>query len=154
MASVTSSYSSDQSSSLAATLAAPRSATLSPALRSGRRPKSLKLLYPCMLSELESTPAKACYYSDSISVPGYIANCDRCYAKYAARRDHMTLSHTSISDWFYSNTHENPADFSSRLTPPDVLTQSCWCTGPSFLWNVDDRPVSFDMSLTQDIFTE
>ena len=52
---------------------------------------------------------------------------------------------------FSQCTQENPADFSYRPTPPDVLIQSYWFTGSSFLWNVDYRPVPYDISFTQDI---
>ena len=107
-----------------------------------------------VLSELVSKPDKTYYYSDSMVVLGYLANCDRRYTLYVARRVQMTLLHTSISDWSYVNTLENPADFSSRPTLPEALINSFWYSGPSFLQNSDFSPIPYDASTVQEPLPE
>ena len=87
-------------------------------------------------------------------VIGYLANRDRTFVKYIARSVHMTLQHSSISDWCYVGTADNPADLSSRHTLPDDLLQSCWFTGPAFLWNPLYGPLPHDPSLCQDALPE
>ena len=109
---------------------APRYATTIPRLELCAAAECTKTALS-IIYELENKPTKTYSYSDSIVVIGYLANCERRYTKYVARRVHMALKQTCIPDWCYVNTKENPADFSSRPTLPDVLMQSFWFTGPS-----------------------
>ena len=97
---------------------------------------------------------KTYYYSDSMVVLGYLANNDRRYTLYVARRVQMTLIHTSISDWSYESTLENPANFSSRPTLPEALINSFWYSGPSFLQNSDFSPIPYDPSTVQEPLPE
>ena len=132
---------------------APRSATSIPRLELCAAAEAIKAALS-VLSELECKPYKSFYHSDSMVVLGYLANCERRFTKYVARRVHMTLSHTSIADWSYVNTQDNPADFASRPTSPEVLMQSFWFSGPAFLWSSDFHPIPYDSSTVQDILPE
>ena len=54
----------------------------------------------------------------------------------------------------YVNALENPTDLSSRPTLSDALIQSCWFTGPAFLWNSHYFPTPQDTSSCQDVQPE
>lgn len=124
---------------------APRSATSTPRLELCAAAEASRAAL-AVLVELESKPSKVYYYSDSMVALGYLANRDRNFPKYIARRVHMTLQNSSISNWCYVNTLENPADIASRPTLPKDLVESFWFSGPSFLWNSNYTPAPYDAS--------
>lgn len=45
----------------------------------------------------------------------------------------MILKHTSVEQWNYVPTQENPADMGTRPLTPAELKSTCWFSGPTFL---------------------
>lgn len=59
----------------------------------------------------------------------------RRFHTFVANRVSVIREYTSVSQWRYVNTKENPADDASRgLTVGDLVRGSRWIEGPSFLW--------------------
>lgn len=85
------------------------------------------------LQESSFEPSSCHFYTDSMIVLGYIQNTTRKFSKYVSNRVAYILKHSSISQWTYVNTKENPADIATRGASPQVLKDSNWFTGPSFL---------------------
>ena len=85
-------------------------------------------------------------YTDSMVVLGYLRNCDKRFTKFVTRRIEAITQLFDSSKWHYVNTSSNPADIATRPTTPDELKDSCWLTGPSFLFlplepSLPDSPV-------------
>lgn len=47
----------------------------------------------------------------------------------------IILKSTSVRQWHYIPTEENPGDLASRPQTLQSLSQSCWFRGPPFLWS-------------------
>ena len=90
-----------------------------------------------IISELEFKPEKVVYYSDSTIVLGYLSNEEKRFSRYVTNRINVIRKLTSVSEWVYVRTHDNPADIASRACKPSELSSSIWLTGPKFLWNND-----------------
>ena len=95
-----------------------------------------------VITQLSSKPDSLHMYTDSQIVMGYLSNKDKRFTKYVERRVSMILHHTSISDWSYISTKENPADMASRPQTPSELLSSNWLTGPGFLWDPKYQPAA------------
>ena len=83
--------------------------------------------------ELTRQPETVTFYTDSKVVLGYLQNNSRAFTKYITSRVTYILAYTSVNQWKYVNTKENPADIATRGLSPSQLKESIWFTGPQFL---------------------
>ncbi|XP_073724404.1 uncharacterized protein [Misgurnus anguillicaudatus] len=74
------------------------------------------------------------FWTDSKVTLGYINNDARQFHTFVANRVQKIHNSTSLQQWFYVPTSENPADIASRGTSVNELLSSIWFTGPPFLW--------------------
>ncbi len=74
------------------------------------------------------------FWTDSKVTLGYINNDARRFHTFVANRVQKIRNSTSLQQWFYVPTNENPADMASRGTSVNELLSSNWFTGPHFLW--------------------
>jgi len=66
----------------------------------------------------------------------YIGSCAGRFKTFVANRVNIIQEATSVEQWKYVRTKENPADDASRgLTADDLLSSSRWKTRPEFLWS-------------------
>ena len=92
--------------------------------------------------ELQLENLKQFYYTDSKVVLGYISNESRRFHIYVANRVQQIREHSSPGQWRHVDTHENPADWSSRGMTADELSSSrLWWKGPEFLSTKDGIPL-------------
>ncbi|XP_067934975.1 uncharacterized protein [Watersipora subatra] len=75
------------------------------------------------------------FYSDSTVVLGYLHNTTERYHTYVANRIATIRSLTDLNCWSHVPTDLNPADLASRGAAISTLINSCWFSGPKFLWN-------------------
>ena len=79
---------------------------------------------------------KSVFWSDSTTVLQYIGSCAGRFKTFVANRVNIIQEATSVEQWKYVRTEENPADDASRgLTADDLLSSPRWKTGPEFLWS-------------------
>ena len=71
--------------------------------------------------------------SDITVVLDYISYSTRRYQTFVANRVGTIQSLTSVSQWSHVSGKDNPADFASRGCSPQILSNSIWFQGPSFL---------------------
>ena len=95
-----------------------------------------------VLEELDLSIDSVRYYTDSRVVLGYLNNQDRRFNRFVTRRIDGILGASSVSQWSYVSTHENPADLATKPTSIPHLLQSNWFTGPDFLclWRCGGKP--------------
>ena len=75
------------------------------------------------------------YWVDSRIVLGYIFNETRRFRVFVANRVQKIRSRTETTQWSYTDTKNNPADYISRgLTSKDKTKIEKWINGPEFLW--------------------
>ena len=78
---------------------------------------------------------KETFWTDNEAVLGYIANESRKFKIFVVNRVEMIKEGSDPSQWFYVNSKENPADYSSRgVKTNNVNAVKMWFEGPSFLW--------------------
>ncbi|XP_067950597.1 uncharacterized protein [Watersipora subatra] len=80
------------------------------------------------------------FWTDSKVVLGYVHNEARRFHVYVANRVQQICSVTSVDQWHYINTKENPADIASRGATVAKLVDSRWFNGPEVLWNSSFEP--------------
>ena len=86
--------------------------------------------------ELKYDDIPELFWTDSQVVLGYISNDARRFHTYVANRVQQIRDLTSPKQWKYVDTKENPADDASRgLSAKDLVNNTRWWNGPSFLWN-------------------
>ena len=85
--------------------------------------------------ELQYPDMKETFWTDSEAVLGYIANESRKFKIFVANRVEMIKEGSDPSQWFYVNSKENAADYSSRgVEGNNVNAVKMWFERPSFLW--------------------
>ena len=89
--------------------------------------------------ELEYTIDKEYFWTDSRVVLGYIANESRRFHVFVANRVQEIQENTSIEQWKYVESKQNPADEASRGLRTQELLNSRWITGPAFLWENENK---------------
>ena len=89
--------------------------------------------------ELECTIDKEYFWTDSRVVLGYIANESRRFHVFVANRVQEIQENTSVDQWKYVESKQNPADEASRGLKSQELLNSCWITGPVFLWENENK---------------
>ena len=60
-------------------------------------------------------------------------NTTKCFSCYVTRRTEYILTHTSVDQWRFVETHENAADLATRPMTVQQLNDSVWFTGPEFI---------------------
>ena len=85
--------------------------------------------------ELEYTPIKEYFWTDSKVVLGYVGSDAKRFHMFVANRIQAIRNVSSPNQWHYVSTEHNPADFASRGLYGDQLLSSNWFRGPAFLWN-------------------
>ena len=74
------------------------------------------------------------FWTDSTTVLHYIRNHDKRYKIFVANRLATIHAHSTVSQWRYVTTTENPADHASRgLYGDDTTELNMWLQGPEFL---------------------
>ena len=84
--------------------------------------------------ELECTIDQEYFWTDSKVVLGYVANESRQFDVFVANRVQEIQENTSVDQWKYVESKQNPADEISRGLKTQELLNSRWITGPEFLW--------------------
>jgi len=84
--------------------------------------------------ELERTIDQEYFWTDSKVVLGYIANESRRFHVFVAKRVQEIQENTSVDQWKYVESKQNPADEASQGLKTQELLNSRWITGPEFLW--------------------
>ena len=84
-------------------------------------------------SELKADVSSTIFYSDSKIVLGYLNNEHRSFTNYVANRKDHILRLSSVSQWKYIPSHQNPADIGSRPKTTSELLATEWFSGPEFL---------------------
>ena len=87
--------------------------------------------------ELEYEEMKETYWTDSKTVLGYINNDARRFHVFVGNRVQEIRDKTSLDQWHYIGTKENPADVASRGSSVQELIDNClWWNGPDLLWKL------------------
>ena len=89
---------------------------------------------------------KSYFWSDSTAVLHTIYNSKKHFSVFIANRLAEMERFSTIENWWFMPTKENPADEVSRGVHADIFVkQSRWLCGPSFLWRTtDERPEQLD----------
>lgn len=102
-----------------------------------------------VIKEIKEPISSVTYYSDSKVVLGYLTNRQRRFSRYVTRRVNIILSTSTISQWQYVSTKDNPADIGSRPHDPLDLVKSSWFKGPTFLWKNSQPDNIYLMPVTE-----
>ena len=92
-----------------------------------------------MRRDLEYHIDREYFWTDSNVVLGYIRNESRRFHVFVANRVQEVQDSTSIDQWKYIESKENPADEASRGMKAQELLGCRWITGPAFLWKKEDQ---------------
>ena len=100
----------------------------------------LSVKMACTLrKELGIKVAKEIFWTDSQVVLAYIRSNSKRFKVFVANRVQQIHENTSINQWAYVPTSDNPADDASRgLDAVKQSPDSRWFNGPSFLWKTED----------------
>ena len=103
----------------------------------------------CLLKrELDYRNATEFFWTDSKVVFGYIHNEARRFHTFVSNRIQFIRDKTTLDQWSYVPTEQNPADHASRGLTVNELCNSTWLRGPSFLWSKQlPIPESFTVDL-------
>lgn len=71
----------------------------------------------------------------------YICNETKHFYTYVHNSVQRIRQSSTLEQWHYVRTDENPADHALRSLPSSHLGLSCWFTGPSFLCKRPHKPV-------------
>ena len=95
-----------------------------------------------LTAELQLDIENTVFWTDSLTVLRYISNRSKRFKVFVANRVSEILENSSVDQWRYVPSHQNPADKATRKLPAAQLTlEEMWFHGPSFLWqNRDNWP--------------
>ncbi|XP_022335109.2 uncharacterized protein LOC111131734 [Crassostrea virginica] len=90
--------------------------------------------------QLEFPIEKIHFWTDSMSVLRYIANTKMRFQTFVANRLAIIHTYTTLDQWHYVNTKENPADCASRgvSVVSKFMDYQPWLKGPQFLWKPEN----------------
>ena len=89
--------------------------------------------------ELDVTPEKTVFWSDSTTVLSYLQNTSKRRPVFETNRIKLIREHSSVEQWRWVNTNANPADLYSRgVSPSQPHKAKMWLIGPSFLFEPED----------------
>lgn len=93
-----------------------------------------------LLKELDDKPDLVKYHTDSTTILRYISSDQRRFHVFVANRIQAIRDISSIDQWRYVSTKDNPADEASRgVDVNTLLNYSRWLNGPSFLWDIEEN---------------
>ncbi|XP_047483301.1 uncharacterized protein LOC125035146 [Penaeus chinensis] len=88
--------------------------------------------------ELGYQELKEFFWTDSKVVLGYISNEAKRFHVFVANRVQHIKDHSSVEQWKFIESAQNPADAASRgLYVKQLIEHSLWWNGPNFLWESD-----------------
>lgn len=91
-----------------------------------------------ILQELTVPIASSTFWTDSTCVLRYIENMDKRFQTFVANRVASILEQSTVSQWRYVDTLQNPADDASRgMSVEALLKDDRWSKGPAFLAKLD-----------------
>ena len=79
------------------------------------------------------------FWTESKVVLGYISNESRRFHVFVAKRFQDIQDNTSIDQWRYVESKQNPSDEASRGMKAQEILDSRWITGPIFLWEKENQ---------------
>ena len=92
-----------------------------------------------VVDELKWADIEVIYWVDNKIVLGYIYNKTRRYKIFVANRVNLIIEYTGGKNWYYVDTRDNPADFSSRgISAKERDKVETWLHGPMFLREKDE----------------
>ena len=91
--------------------------------------------------DLEYTIDQEYFWTDSNVVLGYIANESRRFHVFVANSVQEIQDNTSVDQWKYVESKQNPADEASGSLKTHELLISRWITGPEFLWENENQSI-------------
>ncbi|XP_068215897.1 uncharacterized protein [Palaemon carinicauda] len=98
----------------------------------------------CLNKVFNYSGVKNFYYTDSRVVLGYIGNEAKRFHVFVANRVQQIKNLSSIHEWVFVSSAENPADIASRgASVQRLLKDVRWFSGPSSLWEPDFVPESW-----------
>ena len=100
-------------------------------------------------SALTTTIEKTYLWADSTTVLQWLNSLDK-QPIFVANRVSEILELTTVDQWNYIATSENPADAGTRGLSADALKVSSWFNGPEFL-RTPDFPFQVDSTVLQSI---
>ncbi|XP_063607775.1 uncharacterized protein LOC134782243 [Penaeus indicus] len=88
--------------------------------------------------ELGYQEVKEYFWTDSKVILGYISNEAKRFHVFVANRVQHIKDHSSMEQWKFIESAQNPADAASRgLYVKELIEHSLWWNGPNFLWEPD-----------------
>ena len=91
-------------------------------------------LYKFTVDEINLKPAASFFWTDSMTVLGYLSNTATRFKTFVAHRVEIIHHLTKGSEWNYVPSAVNPADLASRgVKPKDTDKLQVWLNGPDFL---------------------
>ena len=89
--------------------------------------------------ELEIKIDRVSYWTDSTTVLKCLSNDSKRFHTFESNRLTVIRNGSSVSDWRYINRDDNPADDASKgLRLQEMVKDSRWLNGPTFLWKEED----------------
>ncbi|PFX24881.1 hypothetical protein AWC38_SpisGene10528 [Stylophora pistillata] len=89
--------------------------------------------------ELEYHIDQEYFWTDSKVVLGYIRNESRRFHVFVSNRVQDIQDNTSVDQWRYIESKQNPADEASRGMKAQEILDSRWITGPPFIWEKETQ---------------
>ena len=87
-----------------------------------------------LLHELEISPWNSVYWSDSTAVLQMIRNTNKRFPVFVSNRLTKIEEHTSVEQWKYVTSKQNPADVATRgIDAATFVSSSQWLDDPEFL---------------------
>ena len=91
-------------------------------------------LYMILNAELEYNFEKVVFWTDSMTVLGYISSVSKRFHRYVANRVSFIREHSNPESWNFVPGELNPADVASRgCGIEDLINNKNWLSGPKFL---------------------
>lgn len=88
--------------------------------------------------ELELNITKTIIWTDSTVVLKYLRNTTKRFQRFVANRISFIQDRTTVGQWRYVTSEENPADHASRgVSIAKFLDLQDWFNGPKFLWQTE-----------------
>lgn len=98
--------------------------------------------------ELQLELEKSTFWTDSTTVLKYISNETKRFHTFVANRTAAIREATSVEQWRYIGTKENPADDVSRgMKATDFLVSKRWSKGPEFLSKPEEEWPKSDLKI-------
>ena len=91
--------------------------------------------------EIDIPISDTVFYTDSKVVLGYVCNESRRFHIHVANHVQTIRKISSLDQWRYVESSNNPADLATRGLYPKDLAESSWLRGPEFLRDASEIPI-------------